>query len=161
MYLPENDLDVEAYQLSARVLGELGMAPGLMPAYHQQMWDTEDYLDGLSLLEYDMLYGQRYCFGGKNPYTKSPLRMGVDTITIRGADWSDGMLVVHGSHFTTFSRIAVDGDALDTVFVSDSVLTAELKKPPKDGAVITVRQDTATKATLSETAGLMWTNPEP
>lgn len=71
--------------------------------YHQQMSDNGDYLDGLSILEYDMLYGEFCCYGGENPYTASELRMGVEPMVISDVIWEDNMMTVYGEHFTQWS----------------------------------------------------------
>lgn len=65
-------------------------------------------------------------------------------------------MTVSGEHFTQWSRVAVDGRMLDTVFEDNGTLTVELQETPEDGAVITVRQVTSTQVTLSESAGLIW-----
>lgn len=157
--LPVEDKDLSAYQLTAEVMRRLGIGGGILSRYHQQMSGREGYTDGLELLEYDMLYGEFYCYGGENPYTASDLQMGVAPVTISDAVWEDGVLTVYGKHFTAWSRIAVDGDTLDTVFVDSGTITAELKAPPEDGAVLTVRQDTSS-VILSESAGLTWNRKE-
>ena len=154
--LPAEDKDLSAYQLSAEVLRQLGMSGGILSKYHQQRSGSEGYMDGLNLLAYDMLYGNFYCYGGENPYTASDLQMGVTPVVISDVVWADGMLTVYGEHFTQWSCAAVDGEELDTVFVDAGTLTAELKEPPEDGAVITVRQNAASSVTLSESEGLNW-----
>ena len=154
--LPAEDKDLSAYQLSAEVLRQLGMSGGILSAYHQQRSGEENYIDGLHLLEYDMLYGEFYCYGGENPYTSSDLQMGVAPVVISDAAWADGVLTVHGEDFTQWSQVAVDGTVLNTVFVDAGTLTAELKEPPSEGAVITVRQNTVSSVTLSESAGWSW-----
>ena len=154
--LPAEDKDLSAYQLSAEVLRQLGMSGGVLSKYHQQRSGSEDYMDGLNLLAYDMLYGEFYCYGGENPYTASDLQMGVTPVIISDAVWADGVLTVYGESFTQWSCAAVDGEVLDTVFVDAGTLTAALKEPPEDGAVITVRQNAASSVTLSESEGLNW-----
>lgn len=156
--LPVENKDLSAYQLSAEVLKQLGIDSGILTKYHQQMTESEDYFDGLRLLEYDMLYGNFFCYGGENPYTASELQMGLEPITVSDAVWSNGELKVDGKHFTQWSHIAIDGIVLDTVFVDSETLAADLQEPPEDGAVITVRQDTASLVTLSESVGLIWNN---
>ena len=154
--LPVEDKDLSAYQLTAEVMRQLGISGGILSKYHQQMSGKENYTDGLGLLEYDMLYGDFYCYGGENPYTASDLQMGVVPIVISDAVWKDGVLTVYGEHFTRWSCIAVDGETLDTVFVDSETLMTELKDPPEDSAFLTVRQDTKSSVTLSESAGLTW-----
>lgn len=152
--LPVKKKDLSAYQLSAEVLGRLGIGSGLLTRYHQQTADSEDYLDGLRLLEYDMLYGEAYCYGGRNPYMASQLKMGITPITISNAVWEDGVLQVNGANFTQWSCIAIDGTALETTWVDDKTLTAELSELPETGSVITVQQNTPSQVTLSESVGV-------
>ena len=154
--LPVEDKDLAAYQLSAEVLRQLGMSGGILSQYHQQMSGEESYSDGLHLLEYDMLYGDFYCYGGENPYTASDLQMGVLPVTISDAVWADGVLTVYGENFTPWSCAAIDGSGLETVFVDAGTLTVELKEPPEDGAVITVRQNATPSVTYTESESLSW-----
>lgn len=159
--LPKDDEDLSAYQLSAKVLGELGIHQGLLTRYHQQMRDTPDYMDGLKLLEYDMLYGKFYCFGGANPYTATDLRMGVDTISVTGyeIDEENGLLRVLGQNFTDYSIVYIDGDKMETTRNEDGTLTVSLEEAgtPEElrGRVLTVCQNTKNGVTLSESVGLI------
>lgn len=155
--LPAEDKDLSAYQLSAEVMGRLGISSGMLTKYHQQMADKEHYLDGLNVLEYDMLYGERYCYGGENPYVASPLRMGLEPITISGITIEDQVMTVRGDHFTSWSRVSIDEDLVDTTFVDRNTLEVQLREPPKDGAVIKVQQISALLTVLSESAGMTWT----
>ncbi len=167
MRLPERDEDLYAYQLYPRVLADLGMSPGLITRYHQQMRDTEDYKEGLNLLEYDMLNGDWYCAGGKPPYTATDLRMGVDRVVITGIAAGDtGLVHVYGDNFTDSSVIALDGENLDTVRVAPGELiapdAAALTDPDQftdGGRTVTVRQVTADGLTLSESVGLVVLKP--
>ena len=162
MGLEMEDRDLEAYQLSAHVLEALGAGGGVITRYHQQMGGREDYEDGLQLLEYDMLYGDFYCYGGANPYTASDLRMGLDPIVVDGADIRQGdgeslTLTVTGENFTDWSRIAVDEEELDTVLDPDGSLSAQLDEPPEAGARITVHQRAANKSgVLAESNPYTW-----
>ena len=157
MGLEPEDMDLSAYQLSAKVLEEAGIGGGIITRYHQQMAGSPDYETGLQLLEYDTLYGNFYCYGGTNPYTASDLQMGLEPIELREAAWADGVLTLTGENFTSWSRIAVDGDELDTVFVDENTVTAEQEEPPAPGAVLTVRQRAANKSgVLAESDPYAW-----
>ena len=141
MGLDREHVDLEAYQLSAYVLERLGIDRGVLSRYHQQMRDWSRYEQGLELLEYDMLYGDRYCFGKTDPYPASDLRMGLTPLTIESASWADGVLTVTGDGYTPWSRVNVDGDELEAVLSDDkTTLTVELDEPPEPGTVLTVRQ---------------------
>ncbi len=157
MGLERADGDLYAYQLSAGVLERIGASVGVICRYHQQMAGRKDYGAGLQMLEYDMLYGDYYCYGGSNPYAAVPLRMGLEPVRVTGAAWAGGVLTAQGENFTDWSRLAVDGEELDTVLAADGSLQAELEEPPESDAQITVRQRSADKTViLSETEPYIW-----
>lgn len=73
--LEEQDRDLEAYQLSAYVLEQAGLQNGILTKYHQNFSSETDYLEGLELLQYDMLYGDREVYDEENPYVPSQMVM--------------------------------------------------------------------------------------
>ena len=138
MDLPVRDEDLNAYQLSARVLEDLGMSGGVLSRYHQQRRERSDYQRGLEMLEYDMLYGEYYC---GTPYEPSQLHMGLEELAVTDVRWADGTLTVTGTGLTDWSRIVADGDELDdTVLTSPGTVSAPLDEPPEPGAEILLRQ---------------------
>ncbi len=158
MGLSAEHMDLEAYQLSAHVLERLGISGGLLSRYHQQMRGRADYERGLELLEYDMLYGDQYCFGKSDPYPPSPMKMGLTPLTVGTASWSDGTLTVTGTGYTPWSRISLDGDETQAVLSADrTALTVEMDEPPEPGAVLTVRQRAANMTgILAESEPYTW-----
>ncbi len=166
MSLPQRDEDLYAYQLYPRVLEDLGMSPGLITRYHQQMRDSEDYREGLNLLEYDMLNGEYFCCGGENPFTSTDLKMGVEPVVI--SSWrldGDGTVHVFGENFTDHSVVTLDGDQLETRRVGKNELTApapELLDPEefeKGGRVLSVSQVTVDGLPLSSSVGVLINEP--
>ena len=141
--------DLEAYQLYSYILGRLGTGDGLIMKLHQRYLNTEDanqemYLEELEILEYDMLYGDLDCYGGENPYEPTELVLGVspmemESVTETASDDGNPTLRVEGRNFTSFSRIFVNEDELETVFLDSSTLLAQ-SPGIQDGDVITVRQ---------------------
>lgn len=151
------DRDLCAYQLSAQVLQSLGMDGGILTRYHQKMQGKTGYQEGLRLLEYDMLYGEDYCYGGVSPYTASDLQMGLYPIEVEKAVWAEGVLTVSGRNFTAWSRIALDGDELNTVLNADGTVSAELDDPPERGTALTIRQRAVNKSgILAESNAYIW-----
>lgn len=76
--LAKNDLDLEAYQLTSKVLYEVGMDNGILTKLHQDYLfggkyssykDEEQYLDALKSIEYDILSGNEYLYD----YISKPL----------------------------------------------------------------------------------------
>ena len=60
--------DLQAFQLSAYVLGQLNIHSGILTRFHQNFapdCEEEDYLSFLRVLEYDMLYGDHNIYAGR------------------------------------------------------------------------------------------------
>lgn len=126
--LEENDKDLYAYQLMSDVLNTIGVHDGTMVAYHQTQSDREyqDYIDGIEMLQYDILYGDRYCYeNGVTPYPPTNIVMGIDRIYINDVYLSKEVknrVVIDGSGFTKWSRVFVNGEKVGTEYVSGNEL---------------------------------------
>lgn len=148
MGLTEQDEDVSAYQLSAKIFGMLGINEGILTKLHQERKENESYLSDLENLEYDMLYGSFFCYGGKNPYKPTELQMGSVPVTVERAEYSNGVITVWGNNFTQWSEIIVDGKNLETQFVDSTTLRAKLDAA-EPGQEIAVQQKTNALVVLS------------
>lgn len=80
--MPKVDQDLTAYQLTSSVLNSLNIDNGVLTKFHNQFKNTNDYLADLKLLQYDMLYGEQYIYGGTNPFIATDLKMGTYDISI-------------------------------------------------------------------------------
>lgn len=79
------DKNIQAYQLEATILKQLGIRDGFVNAYHQDNMDSlaeETYLDGLANLQYDIFGGDLLIYNGTNPYTPFGMKMGLYDIEI-------------------------------------------------------------------------------
>jgi phosphoglycerol transferase MdoB-like AlkP superfamily enzyme len=153
--MAKQDKDLNAYQLYSEVLARLGMNEGILTRFHQNCSENSNYLKNLELLEYDMLYGEYYCYGGDNPYTATDLQMGTEPIEITDAIWKDGTLYVYGNNFTQWSSVCINGDSEKTTFENAGLIYIECDEPESED-VITVRQLAAGGVPLSETDGFIW-----
>ena len=156
------DRDVQAYQLAAMVLDRFGVHDGTILRYHQSHgYDetgSETFQNGLCMLEYDMLYGKHYATGGEMAVQPMELHFGVDEITLTGVSSSDGGLTVHGTNFTPYSVILVDGEQVPTEYIDEQTLAAA-DTPLSPGKILSVAQVSATDTLriLSQTPD--WTVP--
>lgn len=157
--LMAEDKDVQAYQLSSRVLQLLGIEKGIMPQYHMHRGDEEDYLENMQMLMYDMLYGKMEVYEGENPYKPTEMEMGIDTIRIQEVYMKmslvtedEPLLYVRGQNFTEWSKIAINGEQVETIFLNDRLMAAKSLPKSRDGMYdITVRQQGNDEFVLSET----------
>lgn len=130
MDLPNVNRDVEAYQLTSYVLNLLDMHEGTMIRFHQRHLDREDtdsqeYLDAMQILEYDILYGEQEVYGGESPYKATRMEFGIAPVIQRTTLHNGKEIVVLGENFNSFSKICVDGKPVETTYRRSDRLTAE------------------------------------
>ena len=139
--------DLQAYQLSASLLEQLGVSGGVITKYHQSYeagCTDPDYLDNLEMLEYDLLYGDQSGYeGGENPYEPTDLQMGVVPIEITTVSNQYGRVLVSGRNFTESSAIVIDGAVYDTAFISSAQIVAIVPRttPVSEVAVAQITSD--------------------
>ena len=112
--------------------------------YHQTQMGTADevsYDEGLDLLQYDLLYGKRYSYNEADLYPASDLVMGIDKVTVTSAAESStgDRVYVYGSNFTNWSKVYVNGEKVNTSYLSASMLSID-RADVEDGDTITVCQ---------------------
>ena len=149
--MAKEDKDLMAYQLNADVMKRLGISTGVMTKFHQENVYSDTYLDDMKALTYDMLYGEKYVYGGKNPYKPTDLKMGVKTIKIKEVVQVGEKYYIKGQNFTEFSKISLDGKALKTVYLSPTLLLLNEEVDPEDASRMKVSQVEKNKEILSTT----------
>ncbi|MDO4553103.1 MAG: LTA synthase family protein [Bacillota bacterium] len=122
--LPQDE-DLIAYQLGAVALEKAGISGGVFSSYHQERRHSSGYLEDLKLLQYDMLYGKRYAWGGSNPFVATDIQMGVLEISLSKVlpigDW----VYLRGNNFTPYSKVTFREEILDTIFVNPYLVKVE------------------------------------
>lgn len=132
--------DLQAFQLSAYVLGQLGIENGVLNRFHQTFGpdcEEEDYITFLRVLEYDMLYGEHVIYEGDAPYEPTDLRLGCEPIVCEyyTYDPATATISVYGENFTTYSDILVDGQRRNAVFADETRLIARANGVTEDSEV--------------------------
>ncbi len=122
--MEKKDRDLTSYQLMSYLLDQLGIHEGTMMTYHQSHDFTysEAYDANMEMLQYDILYGDRYAYGGRDLYPASDLQMGVSDISISSLDLQGEVLTIHGANFTPWSRVFVNGEKVSTTQISGSLM---------------------------------------
>ena len=123
--------DMQAYRLGAHILSQLGMSGGVITRLHQSADPTdesEEYLSRLEMLEYDVFYGEQQAFDGESPYAPTDMRLGSRKIAVSDAEMAYHRLLVTGEGFTEFSRIVLDGQIMDTLFVDSNHVVARVQQ---------------------------------
>lgn len=141
MGLEKQDADLYAYQLMASITNSVGIHKGTILNYHQTQMNSSDYLDGLENLQYDILYGDRYCYNGEDKYPATDIVMGIDPVTVDSATNSigDSEVIIRGSNFTKWSKVFVNGSKVNTIFSGPNCLIIS-KDAISDGDTLQVNQ---------------------
>lgn len=128
-----------SYQLSAKTVSLFGISDGVLTKFHQTWRGKKNYEKYLEMIEYDLLYGECFAYGGSNPFAVTEVKLGVRDIVITGAGNTGSGAVISGRGFTEASRIYVNGIVRKTVYDGENTLTAPGLKL-KDGDALTVVQ---------------------
>ena len=149
--MEEQDKDLYAYQLSAEVQERLGMREGVLTAFHQEKNESPTYLQDLHMLQYDMLYGNKYAFDEENPFKPTDMKMGFRPIKINYIEEVAKEFFIVGEGFTPFSKVSYEGEILDTVFLGPTLLKLNDEIPPSEAENMRVSQVEKYEEILSTT----------
>lgn len=136
--LKMEDEDINASDISLKLLDALNMPLGYVQKAHK-LYEGSELDDVLINISYDMLYGENYLYGDDAIVPESDMKMGVDEITVAGAENVDDHIVVNGTFFNSYSVVSVNGDNMDTVYVDENTLMIEDEQLEK-GDEIVVKQ---------------------
>lgn len=118
------DADIHSYDLGTHVLDMIDFQGGVITRLHRNNRQENDYHTLIESVAYDMLFGNKYAYGGEFPYEVPSMRYGWKSITADTAYLQNGSLFVVGDGFTESSVILVDEKKKNTVYVSDELLVA-------------------------------------
>lgn len=122
--LPKENINMEAEEFTTYILEKLNMVAGVMPTFHNSCKDDENYKEDFELLQYDMLFGNKYILNeNKNKYEKTNMKMGLKEITLNNYDIKDDILTVTGDNFNYKSKIIINGKIKETNFIDENTLT--------------------------------------
>lgn len=148
--------DLQAYQLSAYLMKNLGIKGGVISRLHMSHFgkedkeDNEEYLSNLKLLEYDILYGNCQAYEGVNPYKITNMKMGYKPIKVLNGENAYSHIVIRGRNFTEFSQVEINGTVHKTIYNGPDELLVD-GYTLKDGDQIAVLQISNSNETLSRT----------
>lgn len=150
------DEDLESYQLSAHILKKLGAKNGIINRYHQNYKGTEQYLSRLTMLEYDILYGEQKVYDNKEDmYVPTQLKMGIYDITITQAYNYNERICVEGTNFNKYSYVVINGKEYETECINPHTLVVKDVRL-ENGDVIEVVQHGEDGLVLSTTSEFIY-----
>lgn len=153
--------NLAAYQIAAEVMDRLGIHEGQIFNYHQTRRKSRNYQVDLEALQYDMLYGERYVFGGENPYEATDMKLGAVPILFEEIrEIQPGTWYVSGENFTASSYLEVNGELADTSLLSPTMLLVrELTLEDGDEICVAQQSNSPTHRVLSRTESKIYYAP--
>lgn len=121
----KTDMDLEAYQLSTRILDLANMTGGVMNRFHRNYKENDDYEEKLECVQYDILHGKRYIYDKNKPYKRTTMSMGIKEIIIDDIMIEEDKIKIIGQGFNEYSCVVLDGKQTKTKYVSENTLIAE------------------------------------
>ena len=143
--LKKVDKSMTAYQLLADITDEIGIHNGTMFTFHQNRYKyaTEDeYQNAMELLQYDILYGDHYVYGGGNPYPASDLIMGTEDVIVKqiiDRPYAD-CYYISGENFTKWSKVYINDTKVSTTYLSSRLLKISREDMPEGENQVVVNQ---------------------
>jgi len=160
----KEDADLTAYQLVSEYLGRLGFYDGTMVSYNQSKTaqgidaTSDEYMDDLEVLQYDILYGDRYVYDGEDAYPATDLEMGVKDVVIDSVYKFNGRIHIYGENFSKWSKVYINGEKVSTTYESGQVLTID-SDLVENGDIIEVCQVGSSSTIFRTSNAYTYTDP--
>ena len=161
MGLEKKDKNLAAYQMAAEVMDRVGIHEGNIFRFHQARRNTKNYQVDLETLQYDILYGEKYVYGGENPFQRTKMHLGVKESELHGIDTLGAtQYYIRGANFTQSSFMEVNGELIEANFVDENTLLL-LNTTLKEGDVVDVamRSNSSTHKVLTRTEKYIYHEP--
>lgn len=122
--------DLNSYQLYSYVLSRLSIHGNTLSNIHRKYgYKSLDnrYSNDFELVQFDLTEGNGYS-SDNHPRKPTEARLGIRHISINSLDFEKGFLRVYGRNFNEFSKIELNGELIETKFVSNNELLAQYDK---------------------------------
>lgn len=159
--LEKADRNIPSYQIMADVFERLDIHSGTVFNYHQERRKTKDYLEDLELLQYDILYGNRFVYeDGELPVKEPHMVMGVkDTALTDVIEKLDQGCSLYGENFTKQSKIFINGTKQESTFLNNTRIDLPEVKL-QEGDVVYVVQMGSSNTTFRKSNEYIYKNGE-
>ena len=151
--MKKKDKNIAAYQMTAEVFNRLGIHEGTVFNYHQTRKGSRNYQLDLQALQYDILYGKQYVYGGENPFEATKMQLGIYPATLeRLESIGNGSYYVYGTNFTAASRLEINKELQETQYISPTqLLVQNVELADGDQVSVATQSNSSTKKVLSRT----------
>ena len=110
--------------MSSYILEGLGNTKGVINLYHQKYKNNDDYLEKLTMIEYDILYGDKKLYDNQEIYEPTDMQMGIYPIEISKAYNYNEHACIEGANFNKYCFVSVNDKEYLTECVNPHTLVA-------------------------------------
>ena len=146
--------NLASYQMAAEILDRVGIHEGNLIRFHQARRNTKNYQVDLEMLQYDLLYGKMYTYGGETPFAETDMRLGLYDVTLDSVELgssADYSYYIRGTNFTPSSEVKLNGEWYDTVYVNPTTLIISgTELQDFDTLAVVQRSNSSTRKALSK-----------
>ncbi|UCZ54926.1 LTA synthase family protein [Bacillus shivajii] len=96
------------------------------PQFQENEGLTSDRLKPYELLQTDTLSGEQFAYGDEFTVEQEDYHLGRGKMTLKEGSIIDSQLIVKGDHFVPASKVFINGDEVDTQFISPELLSASI-----------------------------------
>lgn len=162
MGLEKEDENLASYQIAAEVLDRVGIHRGNIIRYHQARRSSKDYQVDLEMLQYDILYGEKYVYkDNKSPYKKVKLQLGTKDVSITGMEQlTENSWYIYGTNFTPSAWVEVNKELKDTTYISPTqLLLTNTELEHGDKVDVAIRSNSSTAKVLTRSRKMTYREP--
>ena len=149
--LEEKDEDLKAYELSSKILSDLNFPLTTLAKLHRSTMPTDEKLENLKILEYDMLYGKNYTSDYTKAIPSDNFKYGLRDFIIDNVVINSDYIEITGKNFNTFSRVFINDNIVDTEYVNENTLRVKTTDINSGDSII-VKQTSYSKSTIFVTS---------
>ncbi len=156
--LEKQDMNLTTYQMGAEIMNRLGMHQGTLVNFHQMRQGTKNYQKDLEVLQYDLLYGNRYALD-ETVLDPADMKMGVLPITLKSVTQAgQGMLLLEGENLTAATGIEVNGKVPEQnrLLFAGAVIISDVTLEEGDEISLVQLSATSSEKVLSRTDSVIW-----
>lgn len=162
MGLEKKDKNLAAYQMAAEVLDRVGIHEGNVFRFHQARRNTKNYQVDLEMLQYDILYGEKYIYDRENPFERVKMHLGVEDAQLESIQQiSENQYYIKGANFTQSAFLEVNGELIEANFVDENtLLVLDTQLTEEDKVDVAIRSNSSTHRVLTRTEKYIYHEPE-
>ncbi|WP_101773130.1 LTA synthase family protein [Peptostreptococcus faecalis] len=133
--------DFQSYQLSTLAMEVSGQPYGPMNLVHAYLSDDKDYQKKLELVQYDLLFGERYFLKDEEKPQAKSMKVGNEEMKLESVEENKDKIYLKGNGFNRFIYACVDGEQVKTDYIDENNLSIDKNKYSGEKEISLIQHD--------------------